>query len=200
MVTNSLPTKPILDAEPAYDPKPCCGEDPVTTPHKVRRNVWWAVLSGALGVVYGGPQGAWNIGASGALDWTSVTRPAATQVGNIRKILEPIPWSKLVPDFDGDVVSSGSDLASNHVAAAVAHDGTLIVAYTPIAATLRVALTKLSAPGTAQWFDPASSEAAGPEIPVEAHGTRDLTTPGANSDQATDWVLIIRPRPSPPLR
>jgi hypothetical protein len=189
------PIKPILDAEPAYDPTPACGEDRVTTPQKVRRNGWWAILSGAMGVVYGGPQGAWNIGARGAPDWTQVSRPAAVHTGNIRKILEPLPWSKLVPDFGNTTVrGGGSDGSTNYVATAVASDGSLIAAYTPVAATLEVALTRLSASGAAQWFDPVSGQAQGPAIPVDNVGSKPFTTPGLNRGQATDWVLIIKTR------
>jgi hypothetical protein len=189
------PTRPILDAEPAYDPSPCCGEDPLTTPQKVRRNGWWAMLSGAMGVVYGGPRGAWNVGASGAPDWGQVSRPAAAHTGNIRRILEPLAWSRLVPDFGNTVVAGGgSDGSTNYVAAAVADDRSLIAAYTPVAATLRVDLTKLSASGTAQWFDPSSGQAQGPAIPIDNAGSKPLVTPGLNRDQATDWVLIIKTR------
>jgi hypothetical protein len=189
------PTKPILDAEPAYDPSPCCGEDPVTTPQKVRRNGWWTMLSGAMGVVYGGPRGTWNIGASGAPDWELLSRPAAFHTGNIGKILGPLAWSRLVPDFGNTAVAGGgSDGSTNYVTAAVADDGSLIAAYTPAAATLQVDLTRLSSPGTVQWFDPASGQAQGPAIPVENAGSRSFATPGLNRDQANDWVLILKTR------
>jgi hypothetical protein len=187
------PIKPLLDAEPAYDPSPCCGEDRVTTPLKVRRNGWWAMLSGAMGVVYGGPKGTWNMGASGAPDWAQVQRPAAAHTGNIRKILEPLPWSRLVPDFANVVVAGGgSDGSTNYVATSVADSGSLIAAYTPVTAALQVDLTRLSSAGTAQWFDPASGQAEGAPMPVENVGSRTFPTPGLNRDEANDWVLIIR--------
>ena len=189
------PTKPILDAEPAYDPSPCCGEDPVTTLQKVRRNGWWAMLSGAMGVVYGGPRGAWNIGASGAPDWAQVSRPGAIHTGNIRRVLEPLAWSRLVPDFGNTAVAGGgSDGSTNYIATAVAYDGSLIAAYTPEAATLLVDLTRLSASGSAQWFDPASGQAQQPAIPVDNVGSKVFRTPGLNRDQQTDWVLIVKTR------
>ena len=192
-----LPTKPILDAEPAYDPSPCCGEDPVTTPQKVRRNGWWAMLSGAMGVVYGGPKESWNIGAKGAPDWAKISRPAATHAGNIRRILEPLAWSRLVPDFGNTAVSGGGrDGSTNYAAAAVASDGSLIVSYTPTTATLEVDLTRLSASGTAQWFDPASGQAQGPVAPVDNVGSKPFSTPGLNCDQATDWVLVVKTKKS----
>ncbi len=187
------PAKPILDAEPAYDPSPCCGEDRMTTPLKVRRNGWWAMLSGAMGVVYGGPEGTWNIGTSRAPDWSQLQRPAAIHTGNIRKILEPLPWNRLVPDFGNSTVAGGgSEGSTNYVATSVANDGSLIAAYSPATTTLRVDLTKLSGPGAAQWFDPASGQAQGPPMPIEPVGSTNFTTPGVNSDGAADWVLILK--------
>ena len=190
-----IPVKPVLDAEPAYDPHPCCGTDPATTPQKVRRNGWWAVLSGAMGVVYGGPSETWNIGNSPKPDWKAVARPAAVHTGNIRKILEPLAWNLLIPDFHNNTVIGGGERGgTNYVAAGIASDGSLIAAYTPVASTLRVDLAKLAAPGTAQWFDPASGNPEGAAVPVENHGLRSFTSPGQNSDHETDWVLIVNAR------
>jgi hypothetical protein len=99
----------------------------------------------------------------------------------------------LVPDFGNTAVAGGgSDGSTNYVAVAVANDGSLIAAYTPVAATLQVDLTRLSASGTAQWFDPASGQAQGTAIPVENVGSRPFTTPGLNRDQEADWVLIVK--------
>jgi len=190
------PPKPILDAEPAYDPSPCCGEDPLTTPLKVRRNGWWAMLSGALGVVYGGPKETWNIGAAGAPDWAQLSRPAAGHTGNIRRILDPLAWSDLDPDFDSRTVTGGgTDGSTNYVTAAASKNRSLIIAYTPAATTLNVDLKRLAGPGMAQWIDPTSAQAHGPAIPVENTGTGVFTTPGLNADHAPDWVLILKTKP-----
>jgi hypothetical protein len=107
--------------------------------------------------------------------------------------LEPLPWSRLVPDFGNTAVGGGgSDGSTNYVATSVADDASLIAAYTPVTATLQVDLTKLSGPGAAQWFDPASGQAQGLLMPVENAGSKIFTTPGLNHDEASDWVIIIR--------
>jgi len=146
-----------------------------------------------MGVVYGGPSGAWNIGAMGPPDWAAVSRPAAAHMGNIRKILEPLAWSKLVPDFSHSAVAGGGKIGStDYAAAAVASNGSLIVAYTPVAAKLQIDLSKLVAPGTAQWADPASGKAFGTAVSVANTNSGLFTTPGKNSDNENDWVLIVK--------
>jgi hypothetical protein len=172
------PVKPFLNIEPAYDPKACCGNQQNTSELNVRQNGWWSMLAGSLGVVYGGPEAAW-----GATSFNSgaINRPAATQTGNIRRILSQVAWQKLVPD--GSTVTGGS----GHIQSGVAGDGSLIVSYTPNGGTLNVNLSKLSKSGTAQWFDPRSGQKSGAAQNVLNSGTRGFQAPGGG-----DAVLVIR--------
>lgn len=112
--------------------------------------------------------------AAGAPDWAQLSRPAAENTGNIRRIIEPLAWSDL--DLDSDSRAGGGDSSTNHVTAAVANNRSLIVAYTPAATTLNVDLKRLAGPGMAQWIDPASSQARGPAVSVENTGTGLFTT------------------------
>lgn len=185
--------KPVWNMEPAYDPKACCGSDTDTSQHDNRRNGWWAILGGSLGVAYGGPQSTWGVGGS-SLPTNDINRPAATHTGNINKILSPLNWHLLQPDWNNATVTGGrgSYGGTDYVTAGLASDGSLIVAYTPTARTLAVNMSKLSGAGTAQWYDPASGNAVGSPQSVSNSGNMNFSTPGNNAGGNQDWVLVIK--------
>lgn len=185
------PAKPVLDAEPPYDPSPCCGGGE-TTPLKNRWNGWWATLAGAMGVVYGGPKNAWGVGWNG-LNWDDITREAPGHTGNIRKIVEQFVWHKLEPDWDNQTVTGGrgSFEGTDYTVAGRSDDGSLIMAYMPSGRGLTVDLSRLSGAGQAQWFDPASGQPSGSAEAVSNSGSQTFNPPGNNSGGDDDWVLVI---------
>lgn len=185
------PVKPVINMEPAYDPSTCCGTDQNTTPLKNRRNGWWAILSGAMGIVYGGPRDAWN--ASEPLKLDALNREPAKHTANINKILSQYPWEKLEPDNDHLSVTGGRGKRgdTDYATAGRASDGSLIVAYTPSSRTLTVNMAQLSGPAKAYWVDPtnANTTEAGTNLPN--NGSKDFATPGNNAGGDSDFVLII---------
>jgi hypothetical protein len=186
--------KPYINMEPAYDPKACCG-DTDTTEIKNRHNGWWEILGGSLGVTYGGPESTWRVGAgTNAIDYNGINRNGARHTAFIRKIMEPLKWQTLVPDWDNATVTSGrgSYGSTNYATAGRASDGSLIVAYAPQATTFSVNLTKLSGAATAQWYDPANGNAVGSAVSVSNTGSQNFATPGNNSGGGQDWVLVIK--------
>lgn len=202
---QSREIKPILQAEPPYEPTTAMQQGEVVTPRLNRRFGWWAALSGAMGVTYGGPSGSWKIGKV-PVDWTAIQRPQATQTANIGRILGPLPWYWLVPDWDGAVVTSGRGTygQEDYATAARGADGSMVVAFAPSARTFTVDLSALRSPGKAQWYDPVSAAPVGAPIDVGNTGTRDFATPGPNSGGDDDWVLVLLagdapviPRPVP---
>ena len=179
-VLGFSPRRPVLDMEPAYDPSPCCSPDnPTTEPQENRRYGWWTTLSGALGVVYGGPEAAWHVGfASGwKTSYGAINRPAAVQTATIGKVLARYDWSSLVPDWDGTVLGDRGYGGAEFVAAARSGDGRLIMAYTPVARSVTVDLTRLSGPGTAIWIDPATGDQVGAAMAVDNRGQRSFASP-----------------------
>lgn len=184
------PTKPAFNMEPAYDPKACCGSDQDTSEQENRRSGWWAALSGALGVAYGGPREAWFVGeGTNAINTGAINRNGARHTGNINKIMSPLKWYLLEPDWDSQTVTGGrgSYGGTNYATAARASDGSLIVAYIPQGGSLTVNLAKLSGVGTAQWYDPTTGNASGAANTVSNSGSQTFNTPG-NSD----FVLVIK--------
>jgi hypothetical protein len=190
---GQTPVKPFLNIEPPYDPNACCGSDLNTTPQKNRRSGWWTVLAGAMGLVYGGPSGAWNFGAQGT-DWNALNRSQASQSGHVRKIMEPLPWEKIIPDNNNSVVTGGrgSNGGTDYVTAGRASDGSMIAAYTPSSRTLTVNLAQLSGPGTARWYDPVSGNPVGTAQNINNSGSTNFSTPGNNAGGDSDWVLILK--------
>jgi hypothetical protein len=137
----------------------------------------------------------WNVGNGGdQVPTAAINRNAARHTGNIRKILEPLNWHLLQPDWDNQTVTGGrgSYGGTNYVTAGRASDGSLIVAYTPQATSLNVNLTRLSGPASAQWYDPANGNAVGSAVSISNSGTQTFATPGTNSGGNQDWVLIIK--------
>jgi hypothetical protein len=188
------PTKPVLDIEPPYEPDACCGDDRSTSPQENRRAGWWAVLSGALGVVYGGPEHAsWNIGDGGTIDWSGTEREPPRHTAHIREVLEDLPWHLLATDWDDRVVTAGrgSYGDADYAIASRATDGSLVAVYMPTARTVTVDLGQLRDTVTARWVDPTTGQDAGPAATHPNSGARDFTPPGDNSSGDSDWVLLL---------
>lgn len=181
--------KPAFDMEPAYEPNACCGSDMNTSEQENRRNGWWTVLAGSMGVAYGGPRQAWFMGGEngGQLDTGAINRNAARHTGYINKILGPLNWHLLQPDWNNQTVTGGrgSYGSTNYATAGRASDGSLIVAYVPQGGSLTVNLGQLSGPGTAQWYNPTTGTATGSPTSVNNSGSQSFST-------STDAVLVIK--------
>jgi len=189
------PTKPAFNMEPAYDPKACCGSDQDTSEQENRRSGWWAALSGALGVAYGGPRAAWFTGeVTNRIDTNAINRNGARHTGNINKIMSQLKWHLLEPDWNNATVTGGRGTygSANYATAARASDGSLIIAYTPQAGSLTVNLAKLAGAGKAQWYDPTTGNAIGSAMDINNSGSQNFVTPGNNNGGNQDWVLIVK--------
>lgn len=67
------------------------------------------------------------------------------------------------------------------------------MAYVPDHRTISVDMSKLSAPVTARWYDPASGTWTQiPGSPLRESGTHPFQTPAKNSDGDEDWVLVLK--------
>jgi len=186
---------PVFLAEANYEGEDNTSKDP-STPEILRRQQYWALLSGATGHLYGNAD-TWRFrsGWQGALD-----TPGAVQMAHLKALFAPRAWQELVPDVTHNVVtqgygtfsSSGSIHANDYVTAARTPNGKLVMAYVPSSRTVRVDMTKLSGPTTARWYDPAAGTftvIAGSPFPNTT--THDFDTPGSNADGNGDWVLVL---------
>lgn len=190
------PALPVILGEAGYE-----GEqnDPTISfgsPQTLRRQEYWAALSGAAGQFFGN-HFTWQF----APGWKDhLDSPGSVQLGYAARLMSAHSWFRLVPDTKHQIVthgygeprSTGSVDASNYVTTAATPDGALAVSYLPAGGTLTVDTTHLKAGITARWFDPTSgrlvADAQG-ALPRSAAVT--LTPPGKNGDGDPDWVLVL---------
>jgi hypothetical protein len=172
-----------------------------STPATLRRQEYWALLSGATGQLYG--SGVIYPFSSGWKD--KLDSPGAVQTKHVKTLFEPRAWYSLVPDQKHDVVVArygtfeATSTEANHygrdsdyATAGRTPDGRLVMAYEPTLRPLAVDMSKLSGPANARWYDP--SRGAYTRVkgsPLPSRGKHTFTPPGKNADGDGDWVLVI---------
>jgi hypothetical protein len=179
-------------------------QGPVTTPPILREQAYWTMTSGACGQMYGnGYTWPFKTGWQANLD-----TPGAAQLSILRQFFNARAWFELVPDTNHTVVISnyGVYSDSSHVAdnnlltAARTHDGSLVVAYTPILRDVSVDMTQLSGPAVTRWFDPSIGTFTSINgSPYTNSGVHTFTPPGNNHDGDGGWVLVLETNPPPDL-
>lgn len=181
--------RPILLLESGYEHEANDGRQ--GTPFRVRRQVYAAVLNGALvGTAYG-HRDIWRFSDQ----WrTALADPGATQVGLAQRFFSGRPWWKLEPDQGDGLVAEGRGKvdADDYVSAARAADGTLVIAYLPTARPVTVDMARLAGRVKAVWYDPTDgSDRVIDGTPLANHGIRQFTPPGRNAAGESDWVLVL---------
>jgi len=167
------------------------------TPPVLRRQEYWAMLSGGKGQLYGNGYTCYFMsGWKSYLDTVGVAQFVIWD-----RFFSTLPWQDLVPDQDRTVVTTGlgtlGDLQtrvskSDFCTASRTPDGSFVVAYMPTARTITVNLATLKAPAHARWFDPTNGTYTTiPGGPFVNAGTRQFTPPGNNGDGDSDWVLLL---------
>lgn len=168
------------------------------TPKVLRRQEYWAMLTGGKGQIYGnGFTCEFMSGWKFYIDTVGVT-----QLEIWHSFFSALPWQDLVPDEDHAVLTAGlgtpGDMKtrvsnSDYATAAKTPDGSYVIAYMPTARTITINMASLKAPATAKWFDPTNGTyitIAG--SPFSNQGARQFTPPGNNhDDDESDWVLLL---------
>ena len=104
------PIRPIILGETGYEDEPNAIEllpdakkGDLWTPYRIRRNAYWAVLSGACGYCAG--TRLWRFDPN----WQSLLDARSTREAPLMlRLLEPRPWWRLVPDTNHELVTAGS--------------------------------------------------------------------------------------------
>jgi hypothetical protein len=151
------PVKPTLDGEPRYEGIPVgfynrgAGGILRFDDDDVRQAAYWSLLAGACGHTYGN-NNVWQMfrpGVAGATDigrrdlfggpgsiiganvpWLeALDHPGAFQMGHVRRLLESLPFTKLIPDQR--VILNGPLTGGAKIRAARASDGSFALVYSP---------------------------------------------------------------------
>jgi hypothetical protein len=195
---NQTPTMPVFLMEAHYDLENVGTPPDFGTPSVLRREEYWAMLSGAKGQFYGNRY-TWSF----ANGWQShLDTRGVTQFTIWKDFFGSLPWQDLVPDQKHTVVTAGLGTYGNirttrvsesdYCTASKTPSGTVVLAYMPTVRTITVNMASLRAPTNAKWFDPANGAyttiSGGP---FANKGTRKFTPPGKNHDGDGDWVLLL---------
>jgi hypothetical protein len=199
-VLDAYARRPVLPAvlgESNYEGENNQPETKPTTDETLRRQLLWALTSGACGEFAGSSD--WQF----ADGWEQrLNSPGLAQLGRLRALFAALPWWRLVPDVDDRLVTAGRGhqltrdepldvLDNDYATAARTPDGTLAVVYLPTPRTITVD-PRVLAPGVrATWIDPASG--ARHPAPMSAA----FTPPGRNAGGDGDWLLILSTRVVP---
>jgi chitodextrinase len=170
------------------------------TPAILRRQAYWALLSGATGQLYGNHY-TWPF----VDGWQSnLDTPGSLQMGYVSFLFAARRWYDLVPDQSHTLVTAGfgtyadsGALGDNdYLTAARTADGALAMAYMPTVRTITVDMSTLAMPAYAAWYDPTiGTFAAIAGSPLPNGGTHDFTPPAQNAAGDGDWVLVLESAP-----
>ncbi|MHC1767141.1 MAG: DUF4038 domain-containing protein [Verrucomicrobiia bacterium] len=195
------PVRPIILGETGYEAEPNAIEllpdakkGNLWTPFRIRRNAWWAVMSGAVGYCAGSRLWRWEA------NWRETMQVRSTKEAPlILRGLENIAWWKLVPDTKHEFITAGFGewKKADYATAALADDGSCAVVYLPSPRTITVNLTRFRGPVVARWFDPTSGQfkaASEKHYPNQGEATFYGCEPNAAAEG--DWALVVSARES----
>lgn len=195
---NQTPVMPTYLLEGHYDMADNW-PDEYGTPSVLRRQEYWAMLSGAKGEFYGN-----NYTDDFMAGWKSfVDTVGVNQLMIWHAFFSSLPWQDLTPDQDHTLVTAGygtpghaKDRASkmDFCTASVTEDGSVAIAYMPTEREITVNMARLKAPATAKWFDPVSGTYMTiPGGPFGNAGEKRFVPPHKVNEENGDgdWVLLL---------
>ncbi|MDB9025983.1 DUF4038 domain-containing protein [Parabacteroides distasonis] len=151
---------------------------------QVRKQAWWAVLSGAAGHAYGSPN--WKM-----IDgkWKDIMKyPGANSLRHFYNFLSARKWYELIPDFDNNLAIDGAApyATNDYAVSAVSFDKKWAVMYIPSKRTIRVNLKILKGNRISlRWYNPRTGNyklISSNQSPC----ILEYTSPDEN-----DWVLLF---------
>lgn len=163
--------------------------------HDIRMQAYWTYFSGAAGYTYGNnaiwqmykPGGKYHVPCltfwDGALD-----RPGAENMRYVSKLLAAYPLGSFQPDLSVLFGINHNDVS--YITPVVAKDHSFMLVYLSIGQRVRIWMDKLSAPGTAYWYNPRTGEETMISS-VDNKGIQSFTPPVSSGSSGNDWILVI---------
>ncbi len=194
------PVKPTLDGEPRYETIPVGfyvkqndWRDRFDD-FDVRQAAYWSLLAGACGHTYGN-NNVWQMWTSertpriGAnTPWQeALQHPGAWQMKYVKRLFTARPFHKLVPDEQ--LVVSGPTTGGAKIRAAVAHDNSFALVYSPYGESFTVNKSLMQQERLREiWYDPRYGVSY-PRMASPTKGFQTYTPP--TSGRGRDWILIL---------
>ncbi|HXW97797.1 MAG TPA: DUF4038 domain-containing protein, partial [Gemmatimonadales bacterium] len=179
------PKMPYFLIETAYE-----GEHS-STAQSLRAQYYWTVLSGGFGQVYGNCP-MWYFSAPSGSGFCSVTpwqnqlnSPGALNMKYAQKLFGERNWWLLVPDQSHAVLTAGYSSGSSYATAALASDGSSIIAYLPSSRAVTINGRSLGSTMTAWWYKPSTGTSTLIGT-YSTSATKSFTPPSSG-----DWVLVV---------
>ncbi|MEO6220239.1 MAG: putative collagen-binding domain-containing protein, partial [Ginsengibacter sp.] len=168
-----------------------------TTAQTIRRQVYWALLSGASGEVFG-HRDTYTVGAKRN---SALNDPGVESMGIFQTFTGTIPWHKMKGDWPHSLFITGRGNfnatqypgGEDYATAAFTTDSTLAVLYMPSYRKAGVNMNRFKNAVTVKWFDPSSGVYTTVAGNFLNKGVRYFTPPSFNNAKGfDDWVLIIK--------
>jgi hypothetical protein len=190
------PTRPFVLIESVYE-----GEHD-SKPEQIRRQAYWAMLSGACGQFFGNNP-IWRYDGPGLfpakVSWQeALDSTGSRDMSRLRDLFANLPWHRLIPEEKRPLVVDGYGQGTATALTASSEDRKLSVTYVPSTGTgprtLRVDLSQISGRVQARWFNPTSGHEIALDDAIAARQILAFRTPGDNGTGTNDWVLIFEGR------
>jgi hypothetical protein len=96
----------------------------------IRRQAWWAILSGAMGNAYGA-EGIWYHNRDGETWQKSIEYESSKDMNRMKKFIDKLEWWKLQPDIDHRFLTAGYGeyMTDSYALCAVTNDQSTAVIY-----------------------------------------------------------------------
>jgi hypothetical protein len=191
------PIRPFVLMESVYE-----GEHD-SKPEQIRRQAYWAMLSGACGQFLGNNP-IWHFDGPGLYPVKATWQEAMDGTGardmtRLRQVFVGLPWHELVPEQDQTLVTDGHGRGEATALTARTADRKLSVTYVPSTGTepraLTVNLGRFAGPVRARWYNPTDGRYSVIEgVSRPGRDPHVFRTPGDNGTKTNDWLLILEAR------
>lgn len=187
------PAMPMLLGEANYEGESLMGY--LTTPLVIRKQIYWAMLSGACGHTYCN-EDIWKFlsGWASRLD----SYPGLTHVTYLTDMLAAYDWWLLVPDNAHNILTAGygtyedggSINTNDYATCAYLQDESLVLIYMPTDRTMTV--SNLSGEYVCRWYDPTNGQYYTDATSPVSSWPHDFSRSGANAGGDHDWGLVLQ--------
>jgi hypothetical protein len=188
------PARPFVLIESTYE-----GEHD-SARAQIRRQAYWAVLSGACGQFMGNNP-IWHFDGPGLypakVSWRqALDQPGSRDTARLGALFRALAWFQLRPEENHAVVTDGFGANAATAVTALTADGKLALTYVPSTGTdpraLMVDTGRFAGPVQARWFNPAKDGFVSlQDTPLPRGSLQRLRTPGDNGTGSNDWLLLL---------